>query len=174
MILLAQTDIAEKALDTASQAIQAGVLGLAVMLTFVLIIVVIFGGRIVTKMLDFISRVTAAIERMDKAIDKVSDQSEAQSTVLGELSTNIHESKTSMDTMTRGVKINTKVTSDSFKASAQSLSILNRGLERTETYFKGRADAIERQMQLNHQETLSAIANIKSTPQPETSEAGDK
>ncbi len=164
MPVLAQTELATKALDTVAQAIQGGLVGVLIVLAIVLGVVVFFGGRIVMQMLAFISRVTTAIESMDKALDKVSDQTESQKTILAELAVTMSASKTSMDNVADEVRTNTKATVDIYKESAQSASILNRGLVRAEVFFKQRVDEIEKLLNRHHTEVMDAVAKIQPAP----------
>lgn len=174
ILALQSEEIQSKALDTVTQLVQGGVTAIAIVLGIAILVLVVFGGRILTQMLAFISRVTAAIESMDKAVEKVSDQSATQSTVLAELAVNLSESKKSTDTMTSEIRVNTKATLDYLKASTSGMEILNRGLQRTETFFKGRIDGIEALLLAHHNAQMAAIAEVKpqlpSLPAPEKSE----
>lgn len=159
IILAAQSEeLQSKALDTVTQLVQGGVTAIAIVLVIAILVLVVFGGRIITQMLAFISRVTAAIESMDKAVEKVSDQSAAQSTVLAELAVNLRESKQSSDAVVAEVKLNTKATVDFLHASSSGMNILNRSLLRTETFFKDRINGIESLLIAHHSAILAAIA----------------
>jgi len=82
----------------------------------------------------------------------------------------INKSTGSMNTMTEEVRINTKATIDHYKASAQSISILNRGMDRAERHFNKRVDEMERLIRDNHAATLRVIGEAKPSPAPERNE----
>lgn len=177
MIFLAQTEaaLADKALDKMTDLVQGGVVSIAIIALFALIVLVYFGGKIVTRLLDFLNRVTTAIEHMNAALAKLTDQAEAQSTLMGEIGASLRENKDSVDEMKRQVKLNTKVTRDYLSALTSSMAVLNRGFTRAEIFFKQRIEAVEKLIEKLHAEMMSAIAakpQLPPSPQ-ETIETGE-
>lgn len=156
MIVLAQADkVAEKTLDTITNLVQGGVVGIAIIAIIALIIIIYVGGKIVTQLLGLLNRVTQSLE-------KLSEQAEAQSTLIGELAVNMHESKVATQKMTRQIQINTKVTKDYFSAETSRLEILTRGFNAADLHFRQRIRDIEALIRQTHTEAMTALAATKA------------
>lgn len=98
MIILAQTEIAGKALDTITNAIQGGMVGVAIILgaaiivqAFANIIANRGSNRTMEELLKFNGRLAASIEKMDTTLDKMNDQQEQMGTLFGELTVTLRE-----------------------------------------------------------------------------------
>jgi hypothetical protein len=98
MIVLAQTEIASKALDTITNAIQGGMVGVAIILGAAIIIQAVANilanrasSRTMEELLKFNGRLAASIEKMDTTLDKMSDQQEQMSTLFAELTATLRE-----------------------------------------------------------------------------------
>lgn len=156
-ILLAQSEaVQSQTLETLNNVLKAGVIGLAVFALVALILGLFLGGKIISQLLALLNRVTSALE-------KLSDQAEAQSGLMGEIGVGLRDNKASVDEMKKQIRINTKVSKDYMKATNSNISILNRALVKAETFFTQRIEEIEKLLQRNHAELLTALN--KPTPE---------
>lgn len=97
-MILAQTEIAGKALDTITSAIQGGMVGVAIILGAAIIIQAIANilanrgsNRTMEELLKFNARLAASIEKMDSTLDKMSDQQQEMGTLFAELTATLRE-----------------------------------------------------------------------------------
>lgn len=155
IILAAQNDqLTEQTVESLTNILKAGVIGIAVFAIFALVLGIIFGGKIINRLLDIFNRVTASLE-------KLSEQAEAQNTLVGELGVNMRESKEATRKMTRQIQINTKVTKDYFSAETSRLEILTRGFSAADQHFRQRIRDVEALIQQKHTEVMTALAASK-------------
>lgn len=99
LILAVQTDkLAEKALDTIVQAIQGGLVGVAIILAaalivlaVVLMVVIRSSNRNILELLKYNGRLADSISKMDATLDKMSDQQEQSGKLFAELTATLRE-----------------------------------------------------------------------------------
>lgn len=159
IMLAAQTDkIASQTLDTLTDLAKAGVIGVAIFAILAVILIIYFGGKIINRLLDFLNRVTQALE-------KLSDQAEAQNTLVGELAVSMKDNKESVEKVVKQIRINTKVTKDYFMAETSRLEIITRGFNAADIHFRQRIRDVEALIHQTHTEAMAALAAMK----PQTS-----
>jgi uncharacterized phage infection (PIP) family protein YhgE len=98
IILAAQTELGNKALDTIVQAIQAGMVGVAIILAAAIIIQAIASilsnrssSKTTDELLKYNGRLATAIEKMDDTLDKLTEQQEEMGTLFAELTATLRE-----------------------------------------------------------------------------------
>lgn len=73
----------------------------------------------------------------------------------------VRKNISTMETVASEVQTNTKATIDHYKASAQSLAVLNRNFDKAETRFHNRIDDAIKLMNEHHTEQMTALAALK-------------
>lgn len=98
LIIPAQAELGVKALDTITQAIQGGMVGVAIILGAAIIIQAVANilanrasSQTMAELLKFNGRLAASIEKMDTTLDKMSDQQAQMSVLFAELTATLRE-----------------------------------------------------------------------------------
>lgn len=159
---LAQAEtIANKALDTITQAIQGGLVGVAIILSAALIISVLVialairsNGKNLSELLNYIGRLTSTNEKLETGIDKIASQTTAQSVMFGELAVTMKESG---DRTVGEIGL--------MRKDLRSFTMLN---DDTVTGFRVDLDSLKAEMVAQFDRLDRRVARIKPDTQPIT------